>query len=66
MRVLIDTDVVLDLLLKRPPFYPDAFARWQAGDAGLDALITRNLGDYVGAPLQVFSPAELLKHLPTP
>jgi len=26
MRVLIDTDVVLDLLLKRPPFYPDAFA----------------------------------------
>ncbi|MFP4437162.1 MAG: type II toxin-antitoxin system VapC family toxin [Chloroflexaceae bacterium] len=134
----IDTDVVLALLLKRPPFYPDAFALWQAGDAGrlvrfvsaitpinvfyiarkpmgnadarrivaelpasvqvcpvdatilqaahalpltdyedavqiaaaraagLDALITRNLGDYVGAPLQVFSPADLLKQLPPP
>lgn len=29
MRVLIDTDVVLDLLLKREPFYADTFALWQ-------------------------------------
>ena len=34
MYVLIDTDVVLDLLLKRPPFFADAFALWQAADQG--------------------------------
>lgn len=34
MRVLIDTDVVLDLMLKRAAFYADAFALWQAGDQG--------------------------------
>lgn len=34
MRVLIDTDVVLDLMLKRDAFYADAFALWQAGDQG--------------------------------
>lgn len=34
MRVLIDTDVVLDLMLKRAAFYADAFAVWQAGDQG--------------------------------
>lgn len=34
MRVLVDTDVVLDLMLKRPAFYADAFALWQAGDQG--------------------------------
>ena len=34
MHVLIDTDVVLDLLLKRQPFFADAFALWQAADQG--------------------------------
>ncbi|MBP1465021.1 PIN domain-containing protein [Candidatus Chloroploca sp. M-50] len=34
MRVLIDTDVVLDLMLKRAAFFADAFAVWKAGDQG--------------------------------
>jgi predicted nucleic acid-binding protein len=34
MRALIDTDVVLDLLLKRQPFYSDALLLWQAADQG--------------------------------
>lgn len=34
MHALIDTDVVLDLLLKRAPFFADAFALWQAADQG--------------------------------
>lgn len=34
MRVLIDTDVVLDLMLKRATFFADALAIWQAGDEG--------------------------------
>lgn len=35
MRVLVDTDVVLDLVLKRDPFYTEAFTLWQLGDRGL-------------------------------
>lgn len=34
MRVLIDTDVVLDLMLKRAAFFADAFEVWKAGDEG--------------------------------
>ena len=34
MNLLIDTDVVLDLLLKRQPFFADAFTLWQAADQG--------------------------------
>jgi predicted nucleic acid-binding protein len=34
MRALLDTDVVLDLLLKRHPFYSDALLLWQAADQG--------------------------------
>jgi predicted nucleic acid-binding protein len=136
MRVLIDTDVVLDLMLKRAPFFAEAFARWQAGDqgryeryvaaitpinafcvarkslglqearqgigellaatricaidrevlraahtspladfedavqvaatlaAGLDAIVTRNTGDYAGAPILVLTTAAYLHRLP--
>jgi predicted nucleic acid-binding protein len=138
MRALIDTDVVLDLLLKRPPFFADAFVLWQAADQGrferyvaaitpinvfyiarksngaalarqvvaellavvrvapvdaailqaainsgladfedavqvasalalgLDAIVTRNLADYAGAPLPAYTPADFLRRLPTP
>jgi predicted nucleic acid-binding protein len=34
MNLLIDTDVVLDLLLKRQPFFTDAVTLWQAADQG--------------------------------
>lgn len=49
MNVLIDTDVVLDLLLKRQPFFADAFTLWQSADQGRFAR-------YVAAitPLNVF------------
>jgi predicted nucleic acid-binding protein len=39
-RFLIDTNVVLDVLLERPPFVEDARRIWEASDAGLfDASI---------------------------
>jgi predicted nucleic acid-binding protein len=135
MRVLLDTDVVLDFLLTRQPFGATAQAIWQAheqgrctayvsaitpvnvyyiarrlvgvGDAerllnilllalpicpvdaavltaaqqlgfsdfedavqlaaaqsaGLDALVTRNIGDYRGSSLPVLTPTDLLARL---
>lgn len=41
MRVLLDTDVILDLLLDRPGFADDAAAIWEANEQGrLDAYIS--------------------------
>ncbi len=34
MRVLLDTNVILDVLLKREPWVKDASALWQANDEG--------------------------------
>lgn len=41
MRVLFDTDIVLDVLLARSPFDIDAVALWRAHEGGrLEAFIT--------------------------
>lgn len=135
MRVLLDTDVVLDLMLDRQPFAQAAFELWTVCEQGrvdgyvsvitpvnvfyfarkqkgieaarqiiaevlsvmrvcaanynvlqaahglpftdfedavqhtsatasqLDAIITRNTGDYANATLPVFTPADFLTHL---
>jgi len=34
MKVLIDTNIVLDVLLKRIPFYKDSFSVFQLSDSG--------------------------------
>ncbi len=137
MRVLIDTDIILDVFLKRAPFAEAAAALWRANEQGqidgyvsaitpvnlfyiarklknvevarravvelvdafrvcpvertilqdalalpfrdfedavqhaaavaglMDAIVTRDLTDYAGATLPVFSPADFLKQLPT-
>jgi predicted nucleic acid-binding protein len=40
MRILLDTNVVLDVLLEREPFFDDSSRVWQASDRGLfDACI---------------------------
>jgi predicted nucleic acid-binding protein len=137
MRVLLDTDVILDLMLDRPDFADVAAALWEANKQGrfegyisaitpvnvdyiarklkgkdaaqqaiaellaswrictldasalqsalvlgmrdyedavqhacatasqLDAIVTRNLDDYKGATLPVYSPADFLAQLPT-
>ena len=33
--VLLDTNILLDTLLQRSPWYPDAAALWQANDTGI-------------------------------
>ena len=34
MKVLVDTNVILDVLLKRTPFYKDSFTIFQLADSG--------------------------------
>jgi len=56
MRVLIDTNVVLDLLLDRPEFVDDAAGVWEANEQGrLDAYISAI------TPVNVFYIARKLK-----
>jgi predicted nucleic acid-binding protein len=45
--------------------YEDAVQHASATAEGLDAIVTRNLDDYKNATLQVFSPADFLKRLPS-
>jgi predicted nucleic acid-binding protein len=138
MRVLLDTDVVLDLILTRKPFADDAAAIWTSNERGevdacispitpvnvfyivrrlkgtetarqavnellaglrvcaldqddmrraaalpmrdyedsvqvaaatadaADAIITRNIADYGGAPVPVLTPGEFAASLPSP
>ena len=56
MRILLDTDVVLDYLLDREPFAAASGAIWQAGEQG-------RLEIYVSAitPINVFYIARKLK-----
>lgn len=60
MRVLLDTDVVLDLLLDRAPFSDAADA------AGLEAIITRNDRDYELARLPIYTPGDFVERHLTP
>jgi len=34
MKFLFDTNIILDVLLKRSPWYQDGYALWQANDQG--------------------------------
>jgi predicted nucleic acid-binding protein len=43
--------------------YEDAVQHTSASNAGLDAIVTRNLDDYKSATLKVYSPTEFLDHL---
>ncbi len=43
--------------------YEDAVQHASAAAIGLDAIVTRNLGDYKNATLPVYSPLDFLNHL---
>ena len=34
MKVLVDTNIIMDVLLKRVPFYKDSFSVFQLSDSG--------------------------------
>ncbi len=44
--------------------YEDAVQHASAAGNGLDVIVTRNIKDFTGATLSVFSPTELLSQLP--
>ena len=43
--------------------YEDAVMVETAARAGMDCIVTRNLKDYAGAPMPVYSPAQLIELL---
>ena len=72
MRVLLDTNVILDAVLQRPPWHAEADAILQAAGLGQvvcaattlsDAIITRNVADFAHSPVPAWEPGELLKRL---
>ena len=57
MRILIDTNIVLDILLNRPPFVQNAVAE----SHNFDAIITRNPRDFKNSALKVITPKDFLR-----
>ena len=60
MKLLIDTNVILDYLLVRPGFREDAVQYSVALANRVDIIITRNHKDFEGGPIPVLSPKEFL------
>jgi predicted nucleic acid-binding protein len=67
MKLAIDTNVVLDLLLNRAPFADAAAAVFTQIESGAvtacvcaNTIITRNGRDFHRGPLRVYSPQEWL------
>jgi predicted nucleic acid-binding protein len=64
VRVCPVDNLILSLALASPiGDYEDAVQHACAVASGLDAIVTRNLGDYENATLPVFSPAAFLTRL---
>jgi len=56
-RLFFDTNVLLDVLEERAPWFPESAINWQASH-----LITRNTKDFPSEhPLVIISPADYLE-----
>ena len=60
----IDDNVLQAALYLPITDYEDAVQHASATAGGMDAIVTRNLGDYRHATLPLFSPADFLAQLP--
>lgn len=74
MRILLDTDILLDVALKRAEFFRDSahVLEWAESEPGQAAaalafrgsfIVTRNLAHYKKSPVPAISPAKLLEKL---
>lgn len=72
MKVLLDVNIILDVLLNRAPWVTDSAATWDyednlqiacAVEAGLDAIISRDPAGFTQSPIPVLTPAALLLQL---
>lgn len=61
----IDQHVLRSALTIPMTDYEDAVQVATASSHQLDAVVTRNTGDYRNAAISVFAPTEFLKQLPT-
>ena len=59
----VDRSVLTDALISPITDYEDAVQHASAVAVGLDAIVTRNLGDYKNAALPIYSPTDFLSHL---
>ena len=65
MRVLIDTNIILDVLFDRQPFVEDAVQEAVAQQTSVDAIITRNLADYIHSTFRVMTAGDIIRELET-
>ena len=61
-KVLIDTNIILDIILQRYPFFEDAIQYCVADMNKMDMIVTRNKSDFIHSTIEVYTPNELLKH----
>jgi predicted nucleic acid-binding protein len=61
----IDASILQSALTLPMRDYEDAVQHASASAIQIDAIVTRNLKDYTGATLPVFSPEDFLKQLPS-
>ena len=59
MKILFDTNVLLDAMLGREPFLEDAVQIACAIELELEGIVTRDMNGFAGSPIPVFSPQEL-------
>lgn len=58
MRVLIDTNVILDVLQNRQPFFEDAVQAFCGKRYHVSYIITRNTKDYKLSPVKAIGPVD--------
>ena len=72
MRVYIDTNILVDLVLSRQEFLPNAQRVFALGSADeyrsaieeqADCIVTRNKKDYKSSTIEVLTPAEFFEKM---
>ncbi|GHV36757.1 hypothetical protein AGMMS49546_02730 [Spirochaetia bacterium] len=58
MNILIDTNVALDALLERQPFYAAAGER-----LAVDYIVTRNPDDFSLSPIEAVTPDQFIRRI---
>ena len=59
-KILIDTNVLLDYLLERDPFFEDCLQMECARSYGAEYIVTRNVSDYSASDINAILPREYL------
>ncbi len=62
-KVFVDTNVILDFLMKRAGDFEDALQYYSAKSTGADFIVTRNIKDFPFADIDVLLPCDLIEAL---